>query len=220
MPFPVFEKSERHPLSDDRLLTKREVSNELDTDDTNPRKLFGAGMLPEPTPISSLRPFLGREYLGVSAGELTVLRTDQRVLSNVRYPRDPRKWIGFHVDHTDMELSESSLRWWRSDPDKVVDNQLFVVTVAEFPVALYMINHLIETMTRDHENRPRHHYSGRLLARVHAGMSTSFAADLPADLLDTATQVMNSRIRVSSGGPIGYLRPTGSRVPSEDSEYE
>jgi hypothetical protein len=45
--------------------------------------------------------------------------------------------MGFHVDHTNDELAETSLRWWLSDRERVVGDELFAVTVATFPVAVY-----------------------------------------------------------------------------------
>ncbi|WP_148046169.1 hypothetical protein [Nocardioides marmoriginsengisoli] len=69
-----------------------------------------------------------------------MLRTDARAPADRdKYPDDPRNWMGFNVEHSDEELEAASLRWWRSDPRRVVDNELFAVTVATFPVAVYRI---------------------------------------------------------------------------------
>ena len=115
--------------------------------------------------------------------------------------------MGFHVEHSDHELEAASLRWWRSDPAKVVDNELFVVTVATFPVAAYRILERADSITRADEDVPRHHYAGQLLARVHPGMSVTYPQNTPGHLRRMAKQIMDSRIVVSSGGPIGYLEP-------------
>lgn len=65
------------------------------------------------------------------------------------------------------------------------------------------------TVTRDDEDVPRHHYKGRLLARVTPGMIISIQKDIPGYLKRKTEQLTNSRIVVNSGGPIGYLGVDG-----------
>lgn len=149
----------------------------------------------------------GRPLLHLAGGEVTVLRTNSRAQSDPsRYGFvEPRTWIGFHVDHTDVELEDSSLRWWRCDPGRIVANQLYVVTVATYPVALYEITGHSKTVVLPGETSPRHGFSGRLLARIRPGLTLHVTAGLDANLHAAAHQIMTSRVIVQSGGPIGYL---------------
>lgn len=171
-------------------------------------KMIRAGMLAVPITTASIEALAGRSPLRVLSGELTVLRTDARRASDAsEHVFDGRQWIGFHVSHTDQELGETSLRWWRSDPARVLDNELLAVTVATFPVAVYRITEHKDSMTRPDEDAPRHHYAGDLLARVTAGMMVTRCDPMPGYLNPLVDQIMASRISVNSGGPVGYLEP-------------
>jgi len=193
-------------------LTRTQAAARLELNPAGVDKLVRAGILSTPIKAEEVEQLTGRERLQVTAGALTVLRTDAREQADrAKYPQDPRRWMGFHVEHTDEELEAASLRWWRSDPSKVLDNELFVVTVATFPVALYRILGRADSITRNDEDTPRHHYDGQLLARVHPGMSVTYAQDAPGHLRMMARQIMSSRTVVSSGGPIGYLEPGPAR---------
>ena len=168
--------------------------------------MIRAGMLGLPIKTDDVEQLVGRDHLQVTTGELTVLRTDARAESDpAKYPMDDRRWVGFHVEHSDQELDESTLRWWRCDPARVLDNELLVVTIATYPVAVYRILDRADTIVRPDESTPRHGFTGQLLARVQLGMSVTFAQDAPGHLRMPARQIMNSRITVDSGGPIGYL---------------
>lgn len=172
-------------------------------------KMIRASMLPLPITAAAVDQLRGRPRLQVVDGELTVLRTDARAIADAgKYPDDPRRWMGFHVDHTDAELEDASLRWWRSEPGRVLDNELFAVTVATFPVAVYRIFGLEASRTRADEDAQRHHYAGQLLARVTPGMIVRWREPIPGHLRARVDQIMSSRITVASGGPIGYLEPT------------
>lgn len=89
----------------------------------------------------------------------------------------------------------------------MVDNELFVVTVGTFPVAVYRVTGLQDSVTRADEDAERHHYAGTLLARVTAGMVARPCRPVSGYLQAATTQIMRSRIAVDSGGPIGYLMP-------------
>lgn len=207
MPLPTLAQPAT-PVPIPETLTRTQAASKLELNPAGVDKLMRAGILSSPIKASEVRGLTGRERLQVSAGALTVLRTDaRREADRAKYPTDPRRWMGFHVDHTDEDLEAACLRWWRSDVTKVIDNELFAVTVATFPVALYRITELVDSVIWDGEETPRHHYAGQLLARVHPGMSLTYAADIPENLRLMAKQVMGSRIIVSSGGPIGYLEP-------------
>lgn len=144
-----------------------------------------------------------RSYLVVEAGELTVLRTDAR---KPAYPGEDRRWIGFSTEHSPEELDATSLRWWRSHPRRVIDNELFVVTVATVPVAVYRIEGVEDEQVRPGEDNPRFHYSGTLLHRVYPGLvDRPLSPSVPVQYKDRVRQIMSSRIKVVSGGPIGYL---------------
>lgn len=168
-------------------------------------KLVRAGMLSLPIPVADVEAMANRPWLSVKEGQLTVLRTDARAEA---HPGEDRRYIGFHVEHDRELLSETSLRWWRSTPEKVLDNELFAVTVSTIPVAVYRITGVAGRMFRGDEDAPRFSYEGELLSMwpsAHIRSGTGYAA-----LATRVQQIMGSRIAVASGGPIGYLSPTGS----------
>ncbi len=207
MPLPTFAPPAT-PTPAPETLTRTQAAARLELNPAGVDKLIRAGILSRSIKASEVAPLTGRERLQVTAGALTVLRTDAREEADqAKYPNDPRRWMGFHVDHTDEDLEAASLRWWRSDPVKVVDNELFVVTVATFPVAVYRILERADSVTRPDEDVPRHHYAGQLLARIRPGMAVAYPQNTPGHLRLMAQQIMNSRIVVTSGGPIGYLEP-------------
>ena len=170
-------------------------------------KLAASGILPDTRllPADAVRALANRSRLAVSSGELTVLRTAAR---DHAYDED-RDWIGFHVDHTDTELEETSLRWWRSDPNKILSNELYTVTVATAPAATYKITGVAGSMQRPGEQGMRYHYEGELLARLSrdddAGTIVIDYRTVDPTLRHLTQTVMESRIFTSSGGPIGYL---------------
>ncbi len=169
-------------------------------------KMIRARMLPVPITVADVDRLTNWPWLEVVSGELTVLRTDAaRPADMSLHPTDTRTQIGFSVDHTDAELEDTSLRWWRSEPQRVLENELFAVTVSTFPVALYRITGHEAPQKRLGEDFDRYHYRGELLARVTPGMVVRTSKPLPAELTVRAKQVMSSRIKVNSGGPVGYL---------------
>jgi hypothetical protein len=205
MPLPTFAPPAT-PTPQPDTLTRTQAASRLELNPAGIDKLVRAGILSTPITADEVQHLTGRERLQVTSGALTVLRTDAREEADrSKYPADSRRWMGFHVQHSDQDLEAASLRWWRSDPAKVIDNELFVVTVATFPVAVYRILERADSVTRADEDVPRHHYAGQLLARVHHGMSVIYPQDTPGHLRLMAKQIMSSRIVVSSGGPIGYL---------------
>jgi hypothetical protein len=213
MPLPIFAASAAHDAYPETL-TRTAAAARLELHVAHVDKMVRAAMLPLPITAASVNQLLGRPKLRVVDGELTVLRTDaRRIADRARYPHDPRRWMGFHVDHTDPELEETSLRWWRSDPARVRDNELFAVTVATFPVAVYLVLGHEASYTREDEDTPRQHYAGRLLARITPGMVVSRREPMPRHLRPLVEQIMSSRITVSSGGPIGYLEPAAAPQP-------
>ncbi|MFR9802576.1 hypothetical protein ACL02T_09775 [Pseudonocardia sp. RS010] len=205
MPLPSFDL----PAGADRrseTLSRTVAAARLELHVAHVDKMIRAGMLPLPITAASVDQLLGRPRLRVVDGELTVLRTDARQQADpAKYLSDPRRWLGFHVQHTDAELEETSLRWWRCTPDRVMDNELFAVTVATFPVAVYQITGHKESITRPGEDKPRHQFAGELLARISPGMVGTVREPLPGHLRPLVERIMDSRIIVSSGGPIGYL---------------
>lgn len=207
MPLPTFVPP-AVPAPRARTLNRTQAAARLGLNGPGVDKLIRAGMLSVPIELDEVERLADRRRLQVATGELTVLRTDARAEADpVRYPHDPRQWVGFHVEHTDAELSDSSLRWWRSDPARVKDNVLFAVTVATFPVAVYEIKGTVESFQRDGEAWQRHHYAGKLIARVHPRMVPTYRPDARGDLGELARHIMTSTIAVDSGGPIGYLEP-------------
>lgn len=171
-------------------------------------KMVRAGMLGLPIGAGEVERLMRREFLSVAAGELTVLRTDARAVSDrTKYPHEDRRWVGFHVEHSDDELAASSLRWWRCDPDRLLSNEIFTVSVSSFPVAVYRLLEVAASIVRPDESMPRHAFRGQLLARAYPGMEVKIAQNTPGHLREMAKQIMDSRVVVTSGGPIGYLEP-------------
>lgn len=210
MPLPVLAPPST-TLAGEQTLSRTVAGARLELHRAHVDKMVRAGMLPVPITSASVDQLAGRPYLDVVAGELTVLRTDARHAPDpVRHGNDHRKWLGFHVDHTDAECAAACLGWWRSDPERVLDNGLFVVTLATFPAAVYLITGHEEHTYRVGEEHARHRYAGTLLARVSAAMHISYRDPLRTDLLPLVRQIMDSRISVDSGGPIGYLGPSST----------
>lgn len=205
MPFPTFAPVDgvKSPPVE---LTRQQIASRLGLHRAGVEKIIDAGMLEHPFMASEVDAMANRQRLRVVDGELTVLRTDARADADLT-EKPWRRYIGFHTTHTNGELEATSLRWWRSTVETVLGNELFAVTVATFPVALYRITGHLRSFTREGEKHQRHHYEGQLLARVHPGMKIRLEADIPEHLKNPTRQVMESRIVVSSGGPIGYLKP-------------
>ncbi|MFG1802433.1 hypothetical protein ACGFI4_20025 [Micromonospora carbonacea] len=190
------------PATPSATLTRTQAAGRLGLHPAGIDKLVRAGIFEVPIAGTLVNEIAARQRLRVVDGELTVLRTDARADA---YPGEDRQFIGFHVAHTHDELEQTSLRWWRSDPTRILGNVLMAVTLATIPVAVYRITGQIGEKYRDGEDAPRHHYAGQLLARVHPGMHRTYPQSTPGHLRDLAKQIMKSRIAVSSGGPIGYL---------------
>lgn len=206
MPFPVLAPSPT-PVGATTLNRTRAAAR-LGVNGAGLDKLIRAGLLSLPLQLSDVDKLTGRDRLTILDGELTVLRMDARVVADDRqHPGDPRRWAGFHVEHSDLELDESSLRWWRADVARVLDNQLLAVTVATFPVALYLITEEVASGRRPDETWERHRFGGDLLARMTPGTVLTYT-DAASPHRKLAEQIMTSRIVVDSGGPIGYLEPT------------
>ncbi|MGI5236471.1 hypothetical protein [Dactylosporangium sp. CA-139066] len=206
MPLPTFAPPSEPPVRS-ATLTRPQAAGRLGISPAGVDKLVRAGVLDVPIATGRVEELALRDPLQVVDGELTVLRIDARAEA---YPGEDRKYIGFHVAHSNDELEQSSLRWWRSDPARVLDNVLLAVTLATFPVAVYRVTNRVNEKYREGEDQPRHHYAGQLLARVHPGMQAEHLKNAPGHLRELAKQIMASRITVSSGGPIGYLEPTAA----------
>lgn len=202
MPLPAFTPSPHTSTLRGATLTRSQAASRLGLHPSGVDKLVRAGVLAVPIQAALVETLAGLPRLAVEHGELTVLRTDARADA---YPGEDRRWIGFHVEHTDVELDATSLRWWRCDPARILDNELFAVTVSTFPTAVYRITEHLEEKRRDGEDTPRHHFAGQLLARVYPGMTATYQQNTPGHLRELAKQVMASRVVVASGGPIGYL---------------
>lgn len=205
MPLPTFAVPAHAPRPRSATLTRNQAASRLGLSLALVDKLMRAGILETPILAATVDGLADRSMLAVVAGELTVLRTDARADA---HPGEDRRYIGFHVEHTDAELEATSLRWWRSEPAHVLDNELFAVTVSTVPVAVYGVHEHLESIYREGEDKPRHRYAGVLLGRVYPGMAARTLPHTPGHLRDRVEQIMASRIKVSSGGPIGYLQPS------------
>ena len=205
MPLPSFDVAP--PTARPATVTRTRAAARLGLHPAGVDMLVHAGIVPLPLQAAAVSKLAARPYLHVAGGELTVLRTGARAPG---YPGEDRAYVGFHAEHTDAELEETSLRWWKSDPDRVLDNELFVVTVSTFPVAVYRIHDLVASKVRESEVEFHHHFSGQLLARVHPDLAPVFSRATPVHLHRLAQQIMRSRVAVPSGGRIGYLEAAPS----------
>lgn len=190
-------------------ITRSQAATRLQTSLAGVDKLIHARVLRVPLDAEIVDELATREFLEVADGELTVLRTDARADS---YPGEDRRYIGFHVEMTSEEVEDASLRWWRCDPGRVLDNRLFAVCIATIPVAVYEIREHVAHKYREDEDQPRHHFGGRLLARMTDGRVVRYEDQAAGYLRPLAEQIMSSRVHAPSGGPIAYLGP----VPTTD----
>lgn len=182
-------------------------------------KLIDAGFIAEPMLTLTIESLARRPYLAIDGpGELTVLRTGARTPAN---DWTGRPNIGASVDYDNAELASTGLGWWRSDPDRLLRNGLFAETVSTFPLATWDLNELVDSHGTDSDLR--HLYAGTLLARLRYRYQVpdteaiifgvpeeQTVVTAPKELLgdprvDAARLIMSSRIKVDSGGPIGYL---------------
>ncbi|MEZ0446866.1 hypothetical protein [Cellulomonas sp. ICMP 17802] len=215
MPLPTFVPPAAARLADKATLSRTQAAAMLGIAPGTFDKLVRAHLIALPVRASAVAELAARPPLRVQSGALTVLRTDAINASDPhRYPGDDRPYIGFGTAMTDEEVAAASLRWWRSDPEIVVDNQLFAVALATIPVAVFEVTETLDCITRpDEASRGirRYSYGGRLLARIHeGGLEPVVERALPKDLRDRAAQIMASRILNSdaaAGGPIAYLNP-------------
>jgi hypothetical protein len=206
MPVPVLAVPADGPEPRPATISRSVAATRLDIAYGSVSKLVRCHILPLPVPAALVDKLAARPDVVVAAGELTVLRTGSKEPADpAKHPEDERKYIGFDMGHSDAELEETSLRWWRSDPDVVLDNEVFAITVATVPVAVYRITGHVGAYTRPDETRPRHHYAGQLLGRLRADLEPDMRQDTPGHLRTLAEQILRSRIRTSSGGPIAYL---------------
>lgn len=186
-------------------------------------KVLDAGLLQKRARYSAadLRPFIERGELEVTAGTLAVLRTRGAHPSD-----DPlRPQLGVHTTFDNSYLASTCLRWWRGDPDRILACNFLVVTTGRIPCAIFEVDGLVDSQGSGTDRR--HHFAGRLLARVKAtaaiepgdtrmndldgfhGEDDCFVstADGRADpaTLNHCRKILQSRVTSNSGGPIAYL---------------
>lgn len=203
MPTPVF-VVDSAATPDREFLTRAAAASALNMSITSVSKLVRANILSLPISAAVIDELSRRPQLRVIEGELTVLRTDARTAS--LDPDDDREFLGFHTEQTDAEIEEACLRWWRSSPARILDNELWAVTVSTIPVAVFQITDHLDQTDPSAGDLNRHRYGGKLLARMHPGLGeVKVRESTPGHLRAGVAQIMKSRIEVSSGGPIGYL---------------
>ena len=164
-------------------------------------KLIDGGVLPADLPRGAVETLASRPYLSVADGGATILRTAARTEAY----DDDRQHIGVHVDMTDDELEAACLRWWRSDSKRVLELELFIVTMSTIPFAAYLVDGVVTTQQRLGEAGERVHYSGRLIGRIDANGQWRTLTEDPDWAREALARLAHGRIKVSSGGPIAYL---------------
>lgn len=206
MPIPVLAAPADGPEPRPATISRSVAATRLDIAYGSVSKLIRCKILRLPVPAAMVDKLAARPDVVVADGQLTVLRTGSKEPADPeKYPEDERPYIGFDMGDSDAELEETSLRWWRSDPEVVLDNEVFAVTVATVPVAVYRITDHVGTYVQPGENRVRHHYAGQLLGRLSGDLEPDVRQNTPPALRELARQILSSRIRTSSGGPIAYL---------------
>ncbi|WP_263731951.1 hypothetical protein [Cellulomonas sp. SG140] len=65
----------------------------------------------------------------------------------------------------------------------------------------------VDVKYREDEDKPRHPFSGQLVARMTDGRAVRYNGRAAEHLRALAEQIMGSRVRAASGGPIAYLEP-------------
>lgn len=185
-------------------LTRGQAASMLSISPAGVDKLLRAEMLPTPIPRDLVESWRGRTELVVKDGALTVLRAD----SITPATEDPeRPYMGYATHMTDIEMTLASLRWWRTDPDTILDNELFVGTISTIPYALWRITKNVGT--RGSGTYARHAFAGQLIARGYPNTHVPMTKD--PDLIQAARMIFGSRIYTESGGPIAYLTPVVAR---------
>ncbi|WP_206492378.1 hypothetical protein [Rhodococcus sp. KRD162] len=206
MPLPTFTTISNTPAPSPTM-TRTDAATKLGLSPTALDKLVHSGILDLPIPTERVSALADRPLLSVTSGELTVLRTDSPQPAS---DDDDRTVIGFHTSMENEEICDTSLRWWRCDPARVVDNKLLVVTIATIPVAALLVTaHIAQAPSG--KRTVRHRFDGRLLARLQADGRVVQVSEV-ADLGRRVRDLMHSRIITISGGPIGYLGPNPERA--------
>lgn len=118
----------------------------------------------------------------------------------------PRKWAGLGADMTDKEVSEATLRWWKtSGRQRVLDAGYLLVAIGGITVGLLAIEGW-EWGTGDKDDRIE--YIGTLVARVDDVLSREIRIvdeSVDQDVRDFAQQVLATRSTTRGGGVINLL---------------
>lgn len=181
-------------------LTHARIASTLGISVPGVRKLVDAAVLSQPASPAMVAEFATRPRLGISDGEITVLRTGPA--EEVFDPE--RRFMGYDASMTDQEANRATTRWWRCDPDRVLSAGLFLVTISTIPVAVFEVNGLLDTL--GHGTEVRHALDARLLARFDATAGhTTFREPSDRITAEDMTTIMGSRVYTTSGGPVAYL---------------
>ncbi len=197
------------PAIQQRTLTRLQAATKLGLNPAAIDKLVSAHALSTPIKAGEVAQLAGRQRLAVTSGELTVLRTDSGWTPDpARTPAtETRTVAGFDTHYNDADVACANLRWWRADADRVLDNVLFAVTLGTVPVAVFAVDGRLASFRVAGESFERHSFSARLLARIQPGLVVKHWPGTPGHLQTRVRQIMDSTIKVDSGGPIGYLEP-------------
>ncbi|MDV6271377.1 hypothetical protein [Rhodococcus globerulus] len=127
----------------------------------------------------------------------------------------PRAWIGESATLTDTDVVDANSRWWRCNPDRIVDAGFLPVTIAGFVVTILHIQGLRDTANRKWDSKQgrtihqvRHAFDATLAARVRElGHPASNFIDptLTSQEANHVRTILGGRSSAHSGGPIAYL---------------
>jgi hypothetical protein len=193
-------------MDEDALLNAKTVARMLGISPHFVRMLEETGILPD-TRCSRVTEMSHRSVLVPSGAEQPVLRTGVE-----GFDAGEQRVIGYSDDMSDVDVVEANRKWWRADPDKIINARYLPVSCGSFIVALLVIDGLDESArveATDKNGKPftevRHSFKARLVARHDAETGATVMHSSDADDIEAANLLVGHFQRSVSGGPIAYL---------------
>ena len=164
-------------------------------------KLVSSQYLPALT-SSAVLTLAATPYVSVTAGVLPVLRTASAQPAN-----DGRAFMGDAAYLTDTQFQEANAGWWRSDSDAITGAGVLAVSIGSFITGVLRVHGVADLVSRPQGTR--HFYKTTLVGRVGVlGVPDTYRVNsMEPTSADLARQLLGSRTRTVSGGPIAYLTP-------------
>lgn len=170
------------------------------------RTLEESGVLPDMR-CSRVTDMSNRSILVPNGAGQPVLRTGAEGFDDVE-----QRVIGYSDDMSDADVVEGNRKWWRVDPEKIVNARYLPISCGSFIVALLVVDGLDESArveTTDKNGKRftevRHSFKARLVARHDAETGATVMHSKDADDIEAANLFVGHFQRSVSGGPIAYL---------------